>query len=208
MHFRERSLPRYGLATFLGSATAKRWICQIEADIHGSTFGIWSSRPEEAVELATTEVWRRVPDGSNDELQIDPEWYERDARVLASVFLAGDGSGVEIADILGATRRASTPSVFMNRSEFGWAVSSLIGSGLLAESGHTFTPNERACELWSSAAEGRPTINGDGCTRSLLREMQTSELASDADVRSWTLSDAEYLKAIHAYIERTLSPES
>ena len=122
--------------------------------------------------------------------------------------LAGDGSGVDLAEVLGATRRSSTPSVFMDRSEFCWAVSRLLGSELLTETGRTFTPSHRAHELWSAATGGRPTLKGNGYTRSLVREMQSSEPASDADVWSWSLSDGEYLRAIHTHIQRTLPAES
>jgi hypothetical protein len=196
------------LAYFAGVTAEKRWLCQIEADLYGGIFGIWAESAQEATELAIREAWRRVPNGSEGDIKVEAQWYWRDGWVLASVFLAGDGSGVDLAAVLGATRRSSTPSVFMDRSGFGWAVSRLLGSELLTETGRTFTPSERAHELWSAATGGRPTLNGNGYTRSLVREMQSSEPASDADVRSWSLSDGEYLRAIYAHIEHTLPAES
>jgi hypothetical protein len=196
------------LAYFPGVSTDKQWLCQIEADLHGGIFGIWASSPDRAVGLAIKQARRRVPDGNNADTEVEPEWYWRDGWTLASVFLAGNGSGVDLAAVLGATRRTSTPSVFMDRSEFGWAVSRLLDSELLAESDRTFTPSKHAVELWSAATDGEPTIAGSGYTRSLVREMQSSSgPASEADIRSWSLSDGKYLGAIQAHIERSLAAE-
>jgi hypothetical protein len=190
-----------------GVSTDKQWVCRIEADLHHGEFGVWAKSAREATALAIQEAWRRVPNGADAEIVVEPEWYWRDGWTLASVFLAGSGSRADLAAVLGATRRASTPSVFIDRSEFGWAVSRLLDSELLAESDRTFTPSKRAAELWSEATDGRPTLTGNGFTRSLVREMQSSGPASGADVRSWSLSEGEYLRAIQTHIEWTLTTE-
>src|ERR1700733_3443619 len=44
------------LAYFAGVATEKRWLCQIEADLHGGIFGIWAESAQEATELAIREA--------------------------------------------------------------------------------------------------------------------------------------------------------
>jgi hypothetical protein len=195
------------LGYFPGVSTDKQWVCRIEADLPHGEFGVWARSAREATALAIQEAWRRVPNGADAEVDVEPEWYWRDAWVLASVFLAGNGSDADLAAVLGATRRTSTPSVFMDRSEFGWAVSRLLDADLLAESDRAFTPSRRAVELWSAATDTRPTLAGNGFTRSLVREMQSSGPASGADVKSWSLSDGEYLRAIQAHIERVLPTE-
>jgi hypothetical protein len=191
------------LSYFAGVTNDKRWICEIDADIHGDRFGIWATTPQEAIELAIREAWRRVPNGDAD-VELAPEWYWRDAWMLCSVLLASAGSETDLADVLGATRRSSTPSVFMDRREFGLAVSKLVGSGLLGVSGHAFLPNARATALWQVATGKRPSLSGSGFTRSLLREMQSAEPAAESDASSWSLSETDYLVAIRAHIDRAL----
>src|SRR5664280_1535878 len=98
------------LCFYAGVTDEKRWACEVEADIYGNHFTVWGVSPEEAIDLAVAEAWRRVPNGSNAEIEIAGEWYWRDGWLLASVFLAGGGATAQLSDVLGATRRASTPS--------------------------------------------------------------------------------------------------
>jgi hypothetical protein len=196
--------PEVALWFFPGVITKKRWACEVEADIYGNHFTVWGLSPEEAIDLGVAEAWRRVPNGSNAELEITGEWYWRDGWLLASVFLAGGGAVADLADVIGATRRASNPSVFMNREEFGWAASRLIESGMLEETVQTFLPSAAATELWAAATTSRPELMGSEFTRSLLREMQASGIEATGEVRMWSLADAEYLSAIRTHIERRL----
>lgn len=145
-----------------------------------------------------------MPDGTNADLDVEPEWYWRDAWVLASVLLAGRGATVDLADVLGATLQTSTPAVIINRHEFGYAASRLIETGILVETNRLFTPNVMASQMWSAATSSHPELVGAGFTRSLLRVIQTSEIAPRGDIRSWRISEPEYLGAIRLHIDRTL----
>src|SRR5580658_10027571 len=87
-----------------GVSTDKQWVCRIEADLQRGEFGVWSTSAHEATALAIQEAWRRVPNGEDNEIDVEPEWYWRDGWTLASVFLAGDGLAVDLAAVLGATR--------------------------------------------------------------------------------------------------------
>lgn len=188
-----------------GVSSSKRWLCFIEADIHKGMFGIWSSTPQDAVDLATTEALRRVPGEENSGVNDVPEWYWRDAWVLASALLAGGGTKVDLPDILGASRRTSYPSVFIDRDELGAAMSRLLPGDLLQDAGASFVPSERAHTLWQRATEGRPTLDGRGFTKSLLDEMQSDGPADPSDVKGpqrWRISESTYLRAIQEYIER------
>ncbi len=191
-----------------GVSSSRRWLCLIEADIHKGMFGIWSSTPQDAVELASAEAFHRVPGADNVEMNDVPEWYWRDAWVLASALLAGGGMKVDLPDILGASRRTSYPSVFIDRDELGTAMSRLLTGDLLQNSGAFFEPSKRARTLWQRASEGRPTLDGRGFTKSILEEMQSESPADPSDVKgpqSWRISESTYLRAIQEYIERVLS---
>lgn len=152
-----------------GVIDGKRWSCGVEADMYGQSFTVWANSPQQAITLAVTEAWRRVPDGDNPAPELASEWYWRDAWVLAAALLGG--ADADLADVIGGTRRSSTPSVFINREELGWATSRLLASGLLTESGPRLVPSATASELRSRATRDRPTLRGSGFTRSLLREM-------------------------------------
>ncbi len=191
-----------------GVSGGKRWLCFIEADIHKGMFGIWSSTPQDAVELATAEALHRVPGEDNFEMNDVPEWYWRDAWVLASALLAGDETRVDLPDILGASRRTSNPSVFIDRDELETAMSRLLSGDLLQNASAFFEPSERARTLWQRTKVGRPTLEGRGFTKSLLDEMQSDGPADPSDVKgpqSWRISESTYLRAIQEYIERVQS---
>ena len=190
-----------------GVSNDKRWVCFIEADIHNGMFGIWSSTPQDAVERATTEALHRVPGEDNSEMTVVPEWYWRDAWVLASALLAGNGLEVDLSDILGATRRTSGPSVFIDRDELGSAISRLVPGDLLQRTESTFVPSDRASALWRRANEDMPTLAGRGFTKRLFEEMQSDGPADSSDERSWRISESTYLKAIQTYIERVQTPK-
>jgi hypothetical protein len=196
--------PEVGIWYYPGVVSNTKWACDVEADIVGTSFRVWGDSPQQAIQRAIQEAWRRASAGDQAEVEIDQEWYWRDAWLLASVFLAGAGSDADVADVIGATRRSSTPSVFMNREEMGWAVSRLAHSGLLHEANGVFQPTGRAAELWGSATRDRPTLQGAGFTRCLLLAMQPSEPAS-GDVAAWTISERDYLLAIKAHVQRTLT---
>jgi hypothetical protein len=145
------------------------------------------------------------PGEDNSEMNVVPEWYWRDAWVLSSALLAGNGLDVDLPSILGATRRTSNPSVFIDRDELCWAISRLVPGGLLQNTDMTFEPSDRARELWQRAIEGNPNLAGRGFTNSLLEEMQSDGPADSSHVRgpqSWRISESTYQKAIQTYVER------
>ncbi|HLX78545.1 MAG TPA: hypothetical protein VKR27_06635 [Acidimicrobiales bacterium] len=200
--------PEVSLGYFPGVINGKRWAFGIEADIYGNSFMVWGASPEEVIALGVEESWRRVPSGDNADLDITPEWYPRDAWLLAAVFLSGRGGEADLADVLGATRRASTPSVFMDRREFGWAASRLIAAGLVGEMNNLFVPSEVASALWRAATQDSSSLSGVGFTRALLRVMQTSDVPATGDVEAWAISETEYLTALQMHIERILKMPS
>ena len=192
-----------GLWYYPGVVVDTKWACDVEGDFYGTSFRVWGASPQQAIRLAIDEAWRRVPNGGDTQVEVASEWYWRDAWMLASVFLAGGGSDADLADVLGATRRSSTPSVFMSCEELAWAASRLTQSGLLRVSNGVFTPNVRAAELWAAVIDDHTTLRGAGFTRRLLLAMQPSEPAT-GDVGAWKLSDRDYLLAMQVHIERTL----
>jgi len=144
-----------------GVTNGKHWLCSVEADIRGAMFGLWASTPQEAVRHTSAEAIRRVPVVANADLPVISEWYSRDAWVLSSSILAGNGSEVDVADIIGATRRSSIESVFISRSELGWALSRLVVGGLLSITDGGFTPSARALELWVAGCQRLAVIIGE-----------------------------------------------
>ena len=191
---------------FLAGVTADtKWACDVEADIYGNHFRVWGTTPEEAVAQATTEAWRRVPTSDSQGVDHVPEWVWRDSWLLAAIFHAGRGDAVTLPEAIGATRRTSTPPVFMDRRELSLAASRLIDSGLVAVTDETFIPSSHALALWAEANEGFPKLSGTGYTRRLLLTMQRSEPAPDGRSETWTVSERDYLAALRAHIDRLLS---
>ncbi len=125
-----------------------------------------------------------------------PEWYWRDAWLLSSVMLAGGGSAVGLAEVVAATRRSSSPPALMDRHQFGWAVSRLIGSGLLAEYDHRFAPSPAAIAVWARVRAVGTVLSGAELTRSLLAEMRSIDPDPGVDLCRWTLSVDDYLTAV------------
>jgi hypothetical protein len=126
------------------------------------------------------------------------EWYWRDAWLLSSVIVAGVGSAVDLADVVAATRRSSSPPALMDRHQFGWAVSRLTGSGLLAEYDHRFAPSPPAIAMWARARAVGTVLSGAELTRSLLAEMRSIDPDPDVDLCRWTLSVDDYLTAVRS----------
>jgi hypothetical protein len=97
------------LSYFAGVVDSKRWSCEVEADILGQQFTVWGSSPQQVIELAIAEAWRRVPNGTNADLELEPEWYWRDAWVLASVLLAARDATADLADAFGGHSACEHP---------------------------------------------------------------------------------------------------
>jgi hypothetical protein len=125
-----------------------------------------------------------------------PEWYWRDAWLFSSVMVAGGGSAVDLADGMAATRRSSSPPAFMDRHQIGWAVSRLIGSGLLAEYDLRLAPSPPAIALWARVTTVGTALSGAEVTTSLLAAMQSVEPDPAADMSRWKLSADDYLTAV------------
>jgi hypothetical protein len=142
--------------------------------------------------------------GNDAAMEPAPEWYWRDAWLLSSVMLAGGGSAVDLADVVAATRRSSSPPALMDRHQFGWAVSRLIGSGLLAEYDHRFAPSPPAIALWARVKAVGTVLSGAELTRSLLEEMRSIESHPGVDLSGWKLSDDDYLSAVRSALSGLL----
>jgi hypothetical protein len=194
-----------GLYFYAGVNADTKWACDVEADIYGNRFRVWGTTPEEAVTRATTEAWRRVPTSNSQGVDHVPEWVWRDAWLLAAIFYAGRGDAVTLAEAIGATRKTSTPPIFMDRGELSVAASRLIDSGLVDVTEETFIPSKHARALWAEANEGFPNLTGTGYTRRLLLTMQPSEPAPDWRSETWTVSELDYLAALRAHIDGLLS---
>jgi hypothetical protein len=193
------------IAYFPGVGTDERWLCQIDADGRAAMAGVWGTTARQAVERAVHEVGDQVTCRVHPACRAGAEWYWRDAWFLASLLLAGSGAGVDLADVLGATRRSSTPAVFMDRHQVGWAVSRLIASKLVAENGLRFAPSVGAGRLWRAATGDRPPRSGRGLTRRLFQEMPSWEPGPRGDLSSWTVSEPDYLAAIRNCVARPLA---
>jgi hypothetical protein len=155
-----------------------------------------SAVPEEArVHRSAAPVEARRTDAG---IQPALEWYWRDAWLFCSVMLAGVGSAVDLADVVAATRRSSSPPALMDRHQFGWAVSRLIASALLAEYDHRFAPSPPAIALWARVTAVGTVLSGAELTRSLLAEMRSIDPDPAADLSRWKLSADDYLTAVRS----------
>lgn len=112
---------------------------------------------------------------------------------------------MSLPEAIGATRKTSTPPVFMDQSELSLAASRLVDSGLVAATDEAFIPSSHAVALWAEAKEGFPNLSGAGFTRRLLLTMQPSEPAPDWRGETWTVSERDYLAALRVHIDLLLS---
>jgi hypothetical protein len=166
-------------------ARAGRTAAMVEARVGRSAATVEARRTDAAIEPAL-------------------EWYWRDAWLFSSVMLAGCGSAVDLADVVAATRRSSSPPALMDRHQFGWAVSRLIGSGLLAEYDHRFAPSPPAIALWARMKAVGTVLSGAELTRSLLEEMRSIKPGPAVDLSGWNLSADDHLTAVRSGVSGLL----
>ena len=201
----------FGLFYSGGRTEAFRWACDVEADIWGQTVRVWAETPQQAIDRAIAEAWRRVPSKTNPEHEvvIPSEWYENDALLLASLLLADKGSGADLAGALGRTRTTGTRDRFLGRSELGWALFRLIDGGLVTQRADLLEPAALARRLWAQALEGSTSTHPRAAARNLLHVMQTGLPGPPTDFatafkRHTKLTEVQYLELLRSYLNRSL----